>query len=165
MNFEDNLDWETYHMSAAYTAARKSKDTRTQVGAVIVGPDHETRSTGYNGLCRGMDDADMALYTPEMKELFFEHAERNAIFNAALIGVSTKNCTMYVTLFPCPPCARAIAQAGISKLVIHKEAPIRASTNVEASRFILAKRRVQIIEWSGKPLIDWIRFDGKQHYF
>ena len=109
------MDWDTYFILEACVSALKSKDTRTQVGACIVGPDLEIRSKGYNGPIRGEKDEDPSIYESPLKHQLFEHAERNAIYNLARIGVSGKNCTMYCTCHPCTGCARAIHQTGIKE--------------------------------------------------
>lgn len=95
-----------------------SKDRSRQVSAVIVNPTHQAVvSFGVNGFPRGLDDSlDWRHARPE-KYVWTEHAERNAIFNAARIGVSTEGCTMYLPWFPCSQCARAIIQSGIRRLV------------------------------------------------
>ena len=94
-----------------------SKDRSTCVGALIVGPDGEIRGTGYNGAPRGsMADEDERRERPE-KYFWFEHAERNAIYNAARCGTPTNGCTMVVTHPPCMDCARAIVQAGIKQVI------------------------------------------------
>lgn len=94
-----------------------SKDKNKKVGAVIVDSDNIVLSMGYNGIPRGCDDTDESRYERPTKYLFTEHAERNAIYHAARHGVSLKECKMYVTLFPCADCARAMIQSGITKLV------------------------------------------------
>ena len=82
----------------AHTVKLKSKDENTQIGAVIVGKDKEIVSTGYNSFPRGLqDNIRVAQERPE-KYFWFEHAERNAIYNFARIGVSTKGCTMYLSV-------------------------------------------------------------------
>lgn len=111
------LSWDEYFLQISKTVALKSKDKSSKVGAVIVGPDHEIRSTGFNGLPRGMDDNDPEKQDRPAKYKFFEHAERNAIYNAARFGAETKGCTMYCVWPPCSDCARAIVQAGIVRLV------------------------------------------------
>lgn len=113
--------WDDVFMSMAYLVAARSKDENTHIGAVIVGPDKEVRSTGYNSFVRGIND-----YVPERQErpekyLWFEHAERNAIYNAALSGISTKGCTMYTNGIPCMDCARGVVQAGIVEVVVDKQ--------------------------------------------
>jgi dCMP deaminase len=104
--------WNKYFADMAEFVSKRSTDTSTKVGAVIVGPDKEVRSTGYNGLPRGTKDSEERLSRPA-KYLWTEHAERNAIYNAARVGTSTKGCSLYVQLHPCVDCARAIIQSGI----------------------------------------------------
>ena len=104
-------------MDLAIQISSWSKDRSTQVGCVIVGVDKEIRSTGYNGFPRGVRDDIEERHVRPAKYHWTEHAERNAIYNAARIGVSLNNCKMYLPWFPCMDCARAIAQCGISTLV------------------------------------------------
>ena len=101
-------------MNIAEQVKLKSKDKSTQIGAVIVGVDNEVLSTGYNSFPRGLDDTiDERQERPE-KYFWFEHAERNAIYNAARIGVSLKNSTIYLTSgLPCMDCARGIVNSGV----------------------------------------------------
>lgn len=109
--------WDEYFIRMAFLVASKSKDTSTKVGAVIVGPDHEVRSTGYNGFPRKVkDDVLERLERPE-KYLWVVHAEQNAIYNAARVGIATNGCTMYLNWEPCSICAGAIIQAGIIEIV------------------------------------------------
>jgi len=114
------IDPETMFMTLAYTAALCSKDVRTKVGAVIVGPGNEIISIGYNGLPRGANDDDEERQQRPGKYQWFEHAERNAIYNAARVGVSVNNCTIYTPYYPCSDCMRAIIQSGIKRLVLDK---------------------------------------------
>ena len=101
-----------------------SKDPSTQVGCVVVGPDREIRSTGFNGLPRGIDDTDERLNNREIKYPMICHAEENAIMHAARTGISLKNCIAYVTWPPCTRCARSLIQAGVSEIVYPKEVEI-----------------------------------------
>ena len=112
--------WHKRFMEVAELVATWSKDKSTKVGAVVVGPDREIRSTGYNGVVRGVDDDIPERLERPTKYDFFEHAERNAVYNACLIGASLKGCVIYVTAMPCPDCARAIIQSGIKMVVTHK---------------------------------------------
>jgi dCMP deaminase len=113
--------WDHYFLEICRTVSRRSKDPDTQLGAVIVGPAHEIRSTGYNSLPRGIrDDVPERLERPT-KYLWMEHAERNAIYNAARHGTSMEGCSLYVELLPCMDCARAIVQAGIREVVVDAE--------------------------------------------
>ena len=110
--------WDEYYLNICNVVAARSKDPNTQVGCVIAGPAHEIRSTGYNSLPRGIrDDVPERLMRPT-KYLWMEHAERNAIFNAARCGTPLEGCTIYIVLMPCMDCARAIVQAGIREVVI-----------------------------------------------
>jgi dCMP deaminase len=107
-------------MGLARHVATRSKDRSTKVGCVIVGPDNEIRATGYNGFPRGVDDANQARHERPEKYLWTEHAERNAIYNAARIGTPLDGCRAYLPWFPCMDCARALVQVGIVELVALK---------------------------------------------
>ncbi len=111
--------WDTYFINMAMHVATKSKDRSTVVGAIIVGPDHEIRSTGYNGFPRGVDDDIDSRHERPEKYSWTEHAERNAIYNAARVGIATKGCTMYINWepSPCDDCSRAIVQSGITTVI------------------------------------------------
>jgi dCMP deaminase len=110
-------NWDERFMNLARHVAEWSKDRSTRVGAVIVGPSNEVRSIGYNGFPRGVDDDVPARHERPEKYLWVEHAERNAIYNAARAGISVAGCKMYLPWFPCMDCARAIVQSGIETLV------------------------------------------------
>ena len=110
--------WDARFFLLCDMIASWSEDSSRKVGSVIVGPNHEIRATGYNGLPRGTDSSHQTRHDRSSGEkyLWFEHAERNAIYNAALAGTSTVECSMYVNSFPCADCARAIVQSGIRSL-------------------------------------------------
>jgi dCMP deaminase len=78
-------NWDEYFINMAYLVATKSRDPSTQVGSVVVGPNHEVRSTGYNGLCRGEDDDNESFYARPLKYAVVEHSERNSIYNMARV--------------------------------------------------------------------------------
>lgn len=109
--------WDERFLALAEHIAQWSKDRSTKVGCVIVDRHHNVISTGYNGFPRGADDGVNARHERPLKYLWTEHAERNAIYNAARVGVSLHETTMYLPWFPCMDCARAIVQAGIQRLV------------------------------------------------
>jgi dCMP deaminase len=113
------MNFDEYFIEFAKTAALKSKDRSTKVGSVIVTPDNELISTGYNSFCRGFNDGIESRHDRPAKYIYTEHSERNSIYNAARIGVSTKGCTMYQNFSPtsCVDCARAIIQSGIAQVV------------------------------------------------
>lgn len=116
------MDFNDLWFNHAMLMAKKSKDPRTQVGAVIVNREERIAiSEGYNGPPRGYPDSKLKTLTKEEKALVCEHAERNAIYNAARMGRSTNKCDIYVTLTPCNECARAIIQAGIKKVWVPLE--------------------------------------------
>jgi dCMP deaminase len=110
--------WDEYYLDICKMVSARSKDPNTQIGCVIAGPAHEIRSTGYNSLPRGIrDDVPERLERPT-KYLWMEHAERNAIYNAARCGTPLEGCTLYVEIMPCMDCARAVVQAGIRQVVV-----------------------------------------------
>jgi dCMP deaminase len=110
-------DWDRRFMDLAKVIAEWSKDRSTRVGCVIVGPDNEIRSTGHNGFPRGVNDEVDERHSRPAKYSWTEHAERNAIYNAARAGIALKGCRMYLPWFPCMDCARAIIQSGIEELI------------------------------------------------
>jgi dCMP deaminase len=110
-------DWNRRFMELATHIAQWSKDKNTRVGCIIVGPHNEIRSTGFNGFPRGVDDRLDERQARPLKYSWTEHAERNAIYNAARAGVSVDRCRMYLPWFPCMDCARAIVQSGIVELI------------------------------------------------
>ena len=115
------MNWTEYFLNIAEQVKLKSKDQSTQIGAVIVGIDNEVLSTGYNSFPRGMDDSKQERQERPEKYFWFEHAERNAIYNAARVGTPLKNSTIYLTSgLPCMDCARGIVNSGI-KIVYCKE--------------------------------------------
>lgn len=108
--------WNNRIMNIAHTISEWSEDESRGVGAVIVNPKTMVIvSTGYNGLPRGLKVNKTRLQKPN-KYIYTEHAERNAIYNAVANGININNCEIFVTLFPCCDCARAIIQSGITKV-------------------------------------------------
>lgn len=114
-------DWDTYFLNLADVVATKSKDPNTHVGCVVVGPDKEIRTTGYNSPPRGVDDSIAERFERPEKYFWMEHAERNAFYNAARVGTPMKGCTLYICATPCIDCARAVVQVGIKDIVIDAE--------------------------------------------
>lgn len=110
--------WEGYFMDMATLVASKSKDRSMQCGIVIVGEGHTVLSTGYNGFPRGVDDYNEEYHKRPEKYVWTEHAERNAIYNAARHGIRLLHSTAYINGHPCVECARALVQAGIVGVVI-----------------------------------------------
>ncbi len=130
-------DWDRYFLEICRVVASRSKDPNTQLGCVIVGPAREIRSTGYNSLPRRVkDDIPDRLQRPN-KYLWIEHAERNAIYNAARAGTPLEHCTIYSELTPCMDCARAIVQAGIVQVVLDEERCAKYSSAQYNPHFLL----------------------------
>ncbi len=120
MKKRDNyISWDEYFMGVAILSAKRSKDPNTQVGACVVNPDKKIVSVGYNGMPSGVDDDDFPWGREgdllDTKYPYVCHAELNAILNNP--GISLKNCTIYVPLFPCNECCKAIIQSGIRRVV------------------------------------------------
>lgn len=110
-------DTDRHFMAIALDAAKKSGDRSTEVGCVIVGPGDRNEIESCNGFPAGVDDRVEARHERPEKYLWTEHAERNAIYRAARIGVALQGCRMYLPWYPCMDCARAIIQSGIVELV------------------------------------------------
>lgn len=110
-------DWDARFMGLAQHIGEWSKDGGRKVGCVIVGPRNEIRSTGYNGFPRGVNDYPDERHERPAKYRWTEHAERNAIYNAARVGIPLGGCRMYLPWFPCMDCARGIVQSGIAELI------------------------------------------------
>ena len=113
-------DWNKRFIELTKHIATWSKDKSVGTCAVITDKENRIVSVGYNGFPSGADDGIEERYERPAKYLYTEHAERNAIYNAARLGVSTKRCTMYLMWFPCADCARAIIQSGIDTLVCYE---------------------------------------------
>jgi dCMP deaminase len=115
---ENYLSWDECFMLMAHLIAERSKDPSTQAGAVIVNPGKIVVGLGYNGFPRGIKDEELPWEREggfmDTKYAYVVHAEENAIYNA---NASTKDCTIYTTLFPCNECAKTIIQNGITEVV------------------------------------------------
>ena len=109
--------WDRRFLELARHISGWSKDPSTKVGCVIVGPDREVRSTGFNGFPRGISDTPERLNDRPLKYKLVVHGEMNAILHAARIGVSLKECIAYTTLPSCSQCSIAIVQAGIVQTI------------------------------------------------
>ena len=118
----DYISWDEYFMGVADLSGRRSKDPNTQVGACIVSEDNKIMSMGYNGFPKGCSDDEFPWGREQeaddpysTKYLYVTHSELNAILNYR--GGSLEGTKLYVTLFPCNECAKAIIQVGIAELV------------------------------------------------
>lgn len=112
--------WDLRFLELAKLVSAWSKDQSSKMGACIVGQRHEILSVGYNGMCRGINDDVPERNQRPLKYKWFEHAERNAIFNAAANGVRLAGSTIYAVCAPCCDCARSIIQSGIARCVCYE---------------------------------------------
>ena len=137
MKRQDYLTWDEYFMGIALLSAGRSKDNNTQVGACIVSDENKVLSVGYNGMPTGCNDDDMPWEREgdplATKYPFVCHAELNAILNR--ITGSLKGSRIYVSLFPCNECAKAIIQSGI-KEVVYMEDKYADTDGVKASKMM-----------------------------
>ena len=120
----DYISWDEYFMAVARLAGMRSKDPNSQVGSCIVSPDNKILSIGYNGFPRGCSDEEFPWGREDedplrTKYVYVTHSELNAILNYR--GGSLEGAKMYVTLFPCNECAKAIIQAGIAELIYDED--------------------------------------------
>ena len=113
----DYISWDEYFMGVAHLSGMRSKDPNTQVGACIVSQDNKILSMGYNGFPLGCSDDEFPWNREgeDNKYFYTTHSELNAILNYR--GGSLEGATIYVTLFPCNECAKAIIQSGIREVV------------------------------------------------
>lgn len=117
----DDYRWDKYFLDMSKLVSSMSRDRSTQCGCVFV-KDKRVLTTGYNGFTVGTEDYDNEKKhkRPE-KYYWFEHSERNAIYNAARKGISLEGATAYVTGPPCIDCARGMIQCGIRNIIIPKQ--------------------------------------------
>ncbi|SCK01549.1 tRNA-specific adenosine deaminase [uncultured Clostridium sp.] len=145
MKREAYLKWDDYFMSVALLSGMRSKDPSTQVGACIVNSSNVIESIGYNGLPKGCSDDEFPWEregeTLDTKYLYVVHAELNAILNAK--GKDLSGCTIYVALFPCNECAKAIIQSGI-KEVVYLSDKYADTDSVKASKKMFSATGVKL---------------------
>lgn len=145
MKRTDYISWDEYFMSVAILAAMRSKDPSTQVGCCIVDNNNIILSTGYNGMPMGCSDDEYPWDREgeETKYPYVVHAELNAILNAG--GKSLKGARLFVDLFPCNECAKAIIQSGISE-VIYLRDKYATAANMIASRRMLTSAGIKLTQ-------------------
>ena len=136
MKREDYITWDEYFLGVAMLAARRSKDPNTQVGACIVSPDNIIISTGYNGLPNGCSDDEYpwAREGEQTKYPYVVHAELNAILNAN--GRDLRGSRLYVALFPCNECAKAIIQSGVKEVLYLSDKYANTPATVPSKRML-----------------------------
>ena len=146
---EDYISWDEYFMGVAALAGMRSKDPNTQVGACIVSGDNKILSMGYNGFPRGCSDEEFPWEREgdmlDTKYPFVTHSELNAILNYR--GGSLDGTKLYVSLFPCNECAKAIIQAGI-KTVVYKSDKYNGTPGNLASKKMFDAAGVKYVKYS-----------------
>ncbi|MBR2191269.1 MAG: dCMP deaminase family protein [Eubacterium sp.] len=147
---QDYISWDEYFMGIAKLSALRSKDPNTQVGACIVSEDNKILSMGYNGMPIGCDDDEFPWNRDsedpyDNKYYYSTHSELNAILNYR--GGSLEGAKIYVTLFPCNECAKAIIQCGIKK-VIFDDNKYEDTSSVKASKRMFEASGVEVVQYS-----------------
>lgn len=152
---EDYINWDEYFMGVAHLSGMRSKDPNTQVGACIVSHKNKILSMGYNGFPSGCSDEEFP-WAREGEELetkypFVTHSELNAILNYR--GGSLEGTKLYVSLFPCNECAKAIIQAGIKTVVYDSDKYNGTPSNV-ASKKMFDAAGVEYVQYkrTGKKI-------------
>ena len=146
---QDYISWDEYFMGIAKLSALRSKDPNTQVGACIVSEDNKILSMGYNGMPIGCDDDEFPWNRDsedpyDNKYYYSTHSELNAILNYR--GGSLEGAKIYVTLFPCNECAKAIIQCGIKK-VIFDDNKYEDTSSVKASERMFKSAGVEVEQY------------------
>lgn len=136
---KDHLSWDEYFMAVALLSAERSKDPNTQVGACIVSPDKKIVGVGYNGFPRGCSDdklpwAREAEEPNDTKYPYVCHAELNAIINAPKKDLN--DCSLYVCMYPCNECAKAIIQSGIKEVIYLSDKYAHLSSSRASKRML-----------------------------
>lgn len=134
---KDYINWDEYFMGIALLSSLRSKDPNTQVGACIVNEDKRIIGVGYNGLPKGCSDTDFPWEREgdflDTKYPYVCHAELNAILNSTK---SLKDCIIYVALFPCHECSKAIIQSGIKEIVYLSDKYTNTDSNKASKRML-----------------------------
>ena len=156
MKRTDYITWDEYFMGIALLSAQRSKDNNTQVGACIVNHENKILSLGYNGMPTGCDDDEMPWEREgepvNTKYMYVCHAELNAILNRS--SGSLEGAKLYVTLFPCNECAKAIIQSGIREVIYLSDKYDGADDNVASKRmFDMVGVKYRQYETTGRRLM------------
>ncbi len=160
MKRQGYISWDEYFMGVALLASMRSKDPNTQVGACIVDSENRILSTGYNGFPSGCSDDEFPWQREggfcETKYPFVVHAELNAILNAR--GKDLTGAKIYVALFPCNECAKAIIQSGIKEVVYLSDKYANTDGTIASKRMLTSAdvKFTQLI-----PQIDSLNVDFK----
>ena len=151
MKRDDYISWDEYFMGIAVLSSLRSKDPNTKVGSCIVDQNHKVVSIGYNGMPRGIDEDKVSWNKGEgldSKYLYVCHAEFNAILNSR-DGTALNGCTLYVTLFPCNECTKAIIQTGIKEVVYYSN-KYEHTTETQASLKMLQLAGIKVRHYDAR---------------
>lgn len=134
------LSWDEYFMGVAKLSSLRSKDPNTQVGCCIVNQNKKIVAVGYNGMPIGCNDKDFPWENKEgsletTKYAYVVHAELNAILNSTQ---HLNGCTIYVSLFPCHECSKAIIQCGIKEIVYADDKYFGTPSSIASRRMLEA---------------------------
>jgi len=157
------ISWDDYFMTMVYLVSTRSMDEHTKVGSVIVNDLNVVMSVGYNSFVRGINDEVPERQIRPEKYFWFEHAERNAIYNA---GRNLRGCRMYTNGVPCMDCSRGVVQVGIKEVIVDKtwneDNRSKWQTHAKRTLEMFSEAGVAIRYWDGN-LIDVRQFrDGKK---
>ncbi|MDO5555347.1 MAG: dCMP deaminase family protein [Clostridia bacterium] len=147
------INWDEYFMGIALLSAERSKDPNSQVGACIVSQDNKILSIGYNGFPTGCSDDEISWEREgEFKDTKYPyvcHAELNAILNYT--GATLKGSKIYVALFPCNECAKAIIQSGI-KEVIYMSDKYKDTDEVKISKKLFDMSKIEYTKYNSRGI-------------
>ncbi|MEG1066520.1 MAG: dCMP deaminase family protein [Erysipelotrichaceae bacterium] len=148
------LNWDEYFMGLAHLSAMRSKDPNTQVGAVLVSNDKRVVGIGYNGFPNGCNDDDFPWEregkSNDTKYPYVVHTELNAILNS---NKDLRGCSIYVSLFPCNECAKAIIQSGIKKIVYECD-KYSLTDGTLASKRMLKAANVELVHMPNRIILN-----------
>lgn len=147
------ISWDEYFMGIAKLSAKRSKDPNTQVGCCIVNENKRIVAVGYNGMPRGCVDEEYPWKQREgalneTKYAYVVHAELNAILNAT---TPLNDCVLYVTLFPCNECVKAIIQSGIKEIVFEDNKYEGKDFDLAAKK-MLQSSNIKIRQFKSEPI-------------
>jgi dCMP deaminase len=152
--FED--EWNKRFLRMALYVQTWSKDDSTKVAAIIVDSNKIVRATGYNGIPRLLDDNNRLRHERPEKYKWFSHAEENLFCNCARLGVSTNDCTIFITACPCNTCTRMIIQSGITNVVFleNKEFETRWADAIKTTKEMLEEASIPITKYEYEQLYE-----------
>jgi dCMP deaminase len=147
------MNWDEFFMRHVYLAASKSKDPKTKIGAVLI-KNNRIIANGFNGFPCGVKDTEERYNNRDLKHKLVVHAEANAVLQCAQQGVSSMTSVLYTQGIPCSECTKSIIQAGVYKIIVHKQWPNLVHDEKWVSSFNTARMMLE----EASVVVDW--FDG-----